>query len=156
MRPRWRLILRIRLAKATDPAHGVQTLLERCEPAICTAATVPATTIIGAPRIVLGLGACSNTDDTDANSQHEQQEPHSGLLGWPLSYKRLPLVFYSMLTRDEAFRIAANIAKLLSFCASRSEAHTSPRKLLVLPYRCHISLTICVEHSPPGLGAING
>jgi hypothetical protein len=39
------------------------------------------------PGIVLGFGACSNADDTDANSQHEQQEPHSRLLGWPLSYK---------------------------------------------------------------------
>jgi hypothetical protein len=35
---------------------------------------------------------------------------------------------------------------------TRSKAHTSPRKLLVLPYRCHISLTICVEHSLPGWG----
>ena len=25
----------------------------------------------------------SNADETDANSQYEQQEPHSGLLGWP-------------------------------------------------------------------------
>jgi hypothetical protein len=36
--------------------------------------------VIGAPRIVLGLGACSNADDTDANSRHEQQEPHNRLL----------------------------------------------------------------------------
>src|SRR5262249_35987641 len=99
--------------KATDPAHGVQTLLKCCEPAICTAATVPTTAIIGAPRIVLGLGACPNTNDTDADSQHEQQKPHSHLLGWPLKHKRLPLVFYSNVTKDEARRIAANVAKLL-------------------------------------------
>src|SRR5215467_13662718 len=112
MRPWWWLILRIPLAKATDPTHGVQTLLKCCEPAICTAATVSTTAIIGAPRIVLGVGACSNTDDTDADSQHEQQEPHSHLLGWPLKHKRLPLVLYSVLKRDKARRIAANYRQL--------------------------------------------
>jgi hypothetical protein len=30
----------------------------------------------------LRLGTCSNANDTDANSQHEQQEPHGRLLGW--------------------------------------------------------------------------
>jgi hypothetical protein len=34
------------------------------------------------------------------------------LLGWPLSYKCLLSKFYSIPTRDEALRIAANIAKL--------------------------------------------
>jgi hypothetical protein len=92
MRPWRRLILRIPLAKATDPAHRVQTLLKRCEPAICTAAAMP-TTIIRAPRIVLSFRACSNADNTDANSQHEQQESHSRLLGWPLSYKCPLFVF---------------------------------------------------------------
>jgi hypothetical protein len=72
----------IPLAKAADLAHGVETLLKRCEPAICTAAAMPIT-VVRAPRIVLSLGMRSNADETDANSQYEQQEPHSGLLGWP-------------------------------------------------------------------------
>jgi hypothetical protein len=42
--------------------------------------TVP---IYPAPRIVLGLGAISNAEDTDANSQHKQREPHGGLLVAP-------------------------------------------------------------------------
>ena len=58
--------MRISIAKATDPAHGVHALLKRCEPTIRTAAVVPAT-VIGTPRIVLGLGAISNADESDAN-----------------------------------------------------------------------------------------
>jgi hypothetical protein len=63
------------------PVEAVQTLLERCEPAICTAATVPATTIIGAPRIVLRLSRFFDADDGGDNYQDEQQTPHGYLLG---------------------------------------------------------------------------
>jgi len=88
MRPGWRLVLRIWLAITAEPARGVHALLECHKPAIRAAA---AAAVVRTPRIVLGFGACSNADDTDANSQHEQQEqePHSRLLGWPLSYKCL-------------------------------------------------------------------
>jgi hypothetical protein len=66
MRSRRGLVLRIRFAKAADPAHVFQTLLKCCEPTIPTAST--AFTILRTPRIVLGLGAISNADHTDANS----------------------------------------------------------------------------------------
>jgi len=82
--------LRIRLAVAAKSARGVHALLKCCEAAIRAAARIA---VIRAPRIVLGFGACSNADDRDTNSQHEQQEPHSRLLGWPLSYKCPLFVF---------------------------------------------------------------
>jgi hypothetical protein len=84
MRSWRRLILCVRLAQTPEPARGFHALFKCCEPAICAARL---TTVNRTPGIVLGFGACSNADDTDANSQHEQQEPHSRLLGWPLSYK---------------------------------------------------------------------
>jgi len=74
-------ILRIRLAVAAKPARGVHALLKCCEAAIRAAIVEAAVNCT--PRIVLGLGGCSNADDTDTNSQHKQQEPHSRLLGWP-------------------------------------------------------------------------
>ena len=82
MRPGWRHVLRIPLAVTAKSARGFHALLKCCEAAIRAAAVV-AHTVVCAPRIVLGLGACSNADHTDANSQHEQQEPHGSLLGWP-------------------------------------------------------------------------
>src|SRR5262249_41367748 len=87
MRSGRRNILCIRLAVAAKSARGVHALLKCCEATI--RAAIIETAVNCAPRIVLGLGACSDADDTDANSQHEQQEPHTRLLGWPLSYKRL-------------------------------------------------------------------
>jgi hypothetical protein len=69
--------LRIRFAKAADPAHVFQTLLKCCEPAIPTAST--AFTVLRAPRIVLSRGTISNADDTDAYCQHAQQEPYGRL-----------------------------------------------------------------------------
>ena len=88
MRPGWRHVLRIPLAVTAKSARGFHALLKCCEAAIRAAAVV-AHTVVCAPRIVLGLGACSDTDDTDAKSQHEQQGPHGDLLGWPLSNKCL-------------------------------------------------------------------
>jgi hypothetical protein len=79
----------IALTEPADPAHGVQTLLKGCEAAICPAEAP----IIRAPRIVLGLGTISESDDTDANSQHEQQESHSRDLVLGLSNKRLSSCF---------------------------------------------------------------
>src|SRR5215469_17377756 len=81
MRSRRGHVLCIRLAVAAEPSRGFHALLKCCETAICAAAVK--VTVISAPRIVLGLGACSNADDADTNSQHEQQEPHRRLLGLP-------------------------------------------------------------------------
>jgi hypothetical protein len=88
MRPRWRHVLRIPIAKASEPKRGGHALFKAYETAIRASADSPAA-VNRAPRIVLGFGACSNADDRDANSQHEQQQPHSRLLGWPLSHKCL-------------------------------------------------------------------
>src|SRR6516165_6210520 len=71
MRSRRRHVLRIRLAIAAEPSRGFHALLKAREAAICPAA-IRSTVIQRAPRIVLSLGARSNADDTDANSQHEQ------------------------------------------------------------------------------------
>jgi hypothetical protein len=70
MWPGWRLVLRIRLAKASYSAHCVQALLECRKPAI--RAAVMSAIVIGAPRIVLGLSMLSNAHNSDANTQHEQ------------------------------------------------------------------------------------
>jgi hypothetical protein len=75
------LILSIAIAKASEPARRGHALFKGYETAIRAADRSHA--VNRAPWIVLGFGACSNADDTDANSQHEQQEPHSRLLGGP-------------------------------------------------------------------------
>ena len=62
-----------------------QALFKSSEPANHN--TVP---IYPAPRIVLGLGAISNAEDADANSQQEQRGPHGHLLVAPY-YKWLPI-----------------------------------------------------------------
>jgi hypothetical protein len=68
-------------------ADGVQALLKSSERANHN--TVP---IYPAPRIVLGLGSIANSDDPDADSQDEQQEPHGRLLVAP-PYKCLSSCF---------------------------------------------------------------
>jgi hypothetical protein len=96
-----------------EPANSAdigQALLKSREPAIHA---IAAGAILRTPGIILGLGTCSNADDTDENSQHEQQEPHSRLLvlRWPSAINVYPYVLFQ-LTKDEARRIAANMAKL--------------------------------------------
>ena len=115
--------MRIWLAKAAEPPSGIHALFKGYETAI-RATAAHSTAVNRAPRIVLSFRACSNADNTDANSQHEQQEPHSRLLGWPLSYKCLSFVFIPGL-RDNARLIAANAAKLTELvrkCAELSRA----------------------------------
>ena len=75
----------VRFAKTPNPALGVQALLKCREPAI--RALEPGT-VNRAPRTALSLSAIPNADDTDANSNMNST------------------------SRDEARRIAANIAKL--------------------------------------------
>jgi hypothetical protein len=72
------LILRIPVAKASEPARRGHALFKGYETAI-RAAAGPSPAVNRAPRIVLGLSACSDADDKDANSQHQQQEPHGSL-----------------------------------------------------------------------------
>jgi hypothetical protein len=72
------LVQVIALTEPANPAHGVQTLLKGCEAAI-RAAAVTVASVVCTPRIVLGLSAISDADDSDANSQDEKQEPHGHL-----------------------------------------------------------------------------
>jgi hypothetical protein len=87
MRSERGLILRIEVAKASEPARGGHALIKGCETAI-RAAAGRSLAVDRAPRIVLCLGTISKADDTEANSQHEQQEPHSSLRvlahGWQM------------------------------------------------------------------------
>jgi NADH:ubiquinone oxidoreductase subunit E len=108
------LILRIAVAKASEPVRGGHALFKAYETAIRATASRSTIAVNCTPRIVLCLGACSNADDTDANSQHEQREPHSRLLEWPPSYKCLFFVFlFHAHQRDEARAgLSASVAKL--------------------------------------------
>ena len=67
-------------------------------------------TILRTPGVILGLGTCSNADDTDENSQHEQQEPHSRLLvlRWPSAINVYPYVLFQ-LTKGRYLRM--NLSK---------------------------------------------
>jgi hypothetical protein len=84
-----RLISIILCTKPSNSAHVGHTLLKRCKSAIRSTA---AAAILGAPRIVLGLGALCYSDDPHANSQHEQQDPHGRILVAPC-YKCLSSCF---------------------------------------------------------------
>jgi hypothetical protein len=65
MRSRRRHVLRVGLAIAAETARGFHALFERHKPAILAANPV---VVNRAPRIILGFGAISRSDDTDANS----------------------------------------------------------------------------------------
>jgi hypothetical protein len=69
MRSRWRLVLRIRLTIAAEASRGGHALLESRETAICPAAVDIA--VNRTPRIILGFGAHSDSDDGDTNPQDE-------------------------------------------------------------------------------------
>jgi len=68
MRSGWRLILRIRLAKAAYPTHSGLTLLN-CRKAAIRGAAIVATAVNRAPWIVLSLGRnvehSRRSDDTE-------------------------------------------------------------------------------------------
>ena len=103
------LICTILYAESANTADIGQTLLKTCKPAILGAGAVA---ILRAPWIILGFGAISKANDSGANSQREQQEPHDSLMASPrvaFSCKFRLFTFYSMLTRDQARRIASNI-----------------------------------------------
>jgi hypothetical protein len=78
----WRLVLRVRLTEAAEPARGVHALLKCCESAICTAAAHP-TAVNRAPRIVLSFagsdedGCCSDNAERDYKSH--RSSPVAGL-----------------------------------------------------------------------------
>jgi hypothetical protein len=63
-----------------NPAHGGQTLLKCCEPAIRGTAAVLPKIVIGTSRIVLRLCGSFGADYSDQNSQYEQRKPHGDLL----------------------------------------------------------------------------
>jgi hypothetical protein len=100
MRSRWGLVLRIRLAITAEPAGGGHALLKGREAAICPA--VHSIVVIGAPRIILGLGAISNSDARDANCKYEQQEPHGRLLDGPRYINASSRYFIPCLGRQDA------------------------------------------------------
>jgi len=98
------LILRIDVAKAAQSARSGHALFKAYETAISPAPD-RSSAVNRAPRIVLGLSARSNADYTDANSQKEQQEPHSRLLKWPSvinAYARV--LFHAHARRGAAHR----------------------------------------------------
>jgi len=114
--------LRIWLAKAAEPPGGFHALFKCYEAAICTAAD-RSTTVIRAPRIVLGFGACSKSNDADAYDRCRENENAShwkALLRLiaqhpPHFMERLslnPATEYDFNQETEARRIAANVAKL--------------------------------------------
>jgi hypothetical protein len=69
MRSRWRLVLRIRLTITSEASRGGHALLEGRETAICPAVVEAA--VNRTPRIILGFGAHSDSDDADTNPQDE-------------------------------------------------------------------------------------
>jgi hypothetical protein len=107
------LILRIEVAKASEPARGGHALFKGCETAI-RAAAGRSLAVNRAPRIVLCLGACSNADDKDANSQHEQQEPHGSL----------PLLGYSLgINAYRSCLFRAHLRRGAADCGQRGEVN---------------------------------
>ena len=101
--------MRVRLAVAAKSARGIHALFKAYETAIRAALA----TVVRTPRIVLGLGACSNADDADANSQHEQQEPHSRLLVPPNINAYLSALFPAPIKRDGSQPTWAKLPELV-------------------------------------------
>ena len=75
--PGGRNILRIAIAGAADAAHGGQALLKGREPAV-GAALPEGRAVIGAPRIVLRLGARTESRHGGANANRREPEFHGG------------------------------------------------------------------------------
>src|SRR6185437_5355193 len=75
--PGGRNILRIAIAGAADAAHGGQALLKGREPAV-GAAFPEGRAVIGAPRIVLRLGARTKSRHGGANANRREPEFHGG------------------------------------------------------------------------------
>jgi hypothetical protein len=88
-------------AESANTADIGQTLLKTCKPAILGAGAVA---ILRAPWIILGFGAISKANDSGANSQREQREPHGSLMASPrvtLSYKVRLLKLTHYATRSD-------------------------------------------------------
>lgn len=102
MRSGGRLICIISNTETADTPDSGQALLKTDEATIDR--TVWGPRIFRTPGIVLGLGAISEADDTDAR-QNQQQEPHRGLLMRRNINAPCPIATPA---RDEARRIAAN------------------------------------------------
>jgi len=101
--------LRISLAIAAETPGRLHALFKGYETAIRAALA----TVVRAPRIILCLGACSNADDADANSQHEQQEPHSRLLVPPNINAYLSALFPAPIKRDGSQPTWAKLPELV-------------------------------------------
>ena len=101
--------MRISLAIAAETTGRLHALFKAYETAIRAALA----TVVRAPRIILCLGACSNADDADANSQHEQQEPHSRLLVPPNINAYLSALFPAPIKRDGSQPTWAKLPELV-------------------------------------------
>jgi hypothetical protein len=78
--------LRIEHAETTHAADVVLALLKAYEPAVRGAALYRQ---VGAPRIVLGVGARADSRDTGEKRGHEEKSLHGLLLGLPLTMDSL-------------------------------------------------------------------
>ena len=93
----------------TNPAHGSQALLKGCEPAIPRAA-IPGI-VVSTPCTVLRPGGFFDADDSGKKIPRMNSESlMANSYSLPLKDPQAPY-FISSTLRDEARRIAANIAK---------------------------------------------
>jgi hypothetical protein len=77
MRPRWRHVLRIRLAKAAEPPRSIHTLFKAYEAAIRTAANPAA--VNRAPGVILGFGRSVERGCNSDNAERKQEKFHGCL-----------------------------------------------------------------------------
>jgi hypothetical protein len=100
----------IQIVSDTEPADStdsVQTLLKGYKAAIRGRAG--RRSILRAPRIVLRLSGCFDPGHGYKNAGNEKQKSHGRLL---VRKRSAHVLCFLVLTRDEARRIAVNVAKL--------------------------------------------
>lgn len=135
---RRRLVHRIGPTGTANPTDRGQALLKCCESAIRGAEM---RSIICTPRIVLRLSGCLSTDHCREKSQEKYRKPHGKfLLGFSLRTPIIHALFPALC--DEAQRIAANIAKLVS----ANGAARSPQGLGACD-RAAKAAAVCAAHA---------